>query len=217
MKTQVGKLEASVKYSHEQRDGGCSIEVYLHHRSVKITMNNAKYYNSVIIKNVKTSQLLMLFRKPLAKMVSRQPNPFFVLYNFSQSNSRRFFNSIAAPIDGTLESISLGFHPSTFFILYKDGSFAHSEGIPTILHRKLLSRQKELPRPELVRLSKASGKAFFIQYADGGADWSELPKELECILLSSMSAVEELALGHGEDYYVRLRKEFRRKKSGIKV
>ena len=100
-------MEASVKYSHEQRDGGCSIEVYLHHRSVKITMNNAKYYNSVIIKNVKTSQLLMLFRKPLAKMVSRQPNPFFVLYNFSQSNSRRFFNSIAAPIDGTLESISL--------------------------------------------------------------------------------------------------------------
>ena len=63
MKTQGGKLEASVKYSHEQRDGGCSIEVYLHHRSVKITMNNAKYYNSVILKNVKTSQLLMLFRK----------------------------------------------------------------------------------------------------------------------------------------------------------
>ena len=72
-----------MKYNHEQRDGGCSIEVYLDHRSVKITLDNANdgRYDSVILKNVKTSQLLMLFRKPTARMVYRQPNPFYVLYN----------------------------------------------------------------------------------------------------------------------------------------
>ena len=196
-----------MKYNHEQRDGGCSIEVYLDHRSVKITLDNANdgRYDSVILKNVKTSQLLMLFRKPTGSMVYRQPNPFFVFHNFHRSKSRQFFRSIYAPIDGTLESISLGYHPSTYFILYKDGSFAHSEGIPAILHRRLLGRQEWLPRPELVRLGKASGKAFFIQYADGTADWDQLPSELEGVLLESTSAVEELALGVGQDYYVRLR------------
>jgi len=204
---QVERRDASVKYNHEQRDGGCSIEVYLDHRSVKITLDNATdgRYDSVILKNVKTSKLLMLFRKPTSRMVYRQPNPFFVLHNFHRSKSRQFFRSNYAPIDGTLESISLGFHPSTYFILYKDGSFAHSEAIPAILHRRLLGRQEWLPRPELVRLGKASGKAFFIQYADGTADWDQLPHELEGVLLDSTSAVEELALGEGQDYYVRLR------------
>ena len=149
---QVERRDASVKYNHEQRDGGCSIEVYLDHRSVKITLDNAieGRYDSTILKNVKTSQLLMLFRKPAARLVYRQPNPFYVHHNFHHSESRRFFRSVYAPIDGTLESISLGYHPSTYFILYKDGSFAHSEGIPPPLHRRLLGRQEWLPRPELV-------------------------------------------------------------------
>ena len=56
-----------------------------------------------------------------------------------------------------------------------------------------------------MRLGKASGKAFFIQYADGTADWGGLPRQLEGILLDSTSAVEELALGEREDFYVRLR------------
>jgi len=204
---QVGRTDASVKYVHEQRDGGCSIEVYLDHRSVKITLDHVAdgRYDSVILKNVKTSQLLMLFRKPTARMVYRQPNPYYVLYDFHNSKSRQFFRSSYVPIDGTLESISLGYHPSTYFVLYKDGSFAHSEGIPTVLHRRLLGRQEWLPRPELVRLGKASGKAFFIQYADGNADWDGLPSQLEGILLDSTSAVEELALGERKDFYVRLR------------
>lgn len=204
---QVERRDASVKYNHGERDGGCSIEVYLDHRSVKITLKNATEgrYDSTILKKVKTSQLLMLFRKPAARLVYRQPNPFYVHHNFHHSESRRFFRSVYAPIDGTLESISLGYHPSTYFILYKDGSFAHSEGIPPPLHRRLLGRQEWLPRPELVRLGKASEKAFFILYADGTADWGKLPRELESVLLNSTSAVEELALGEGKDYYVRLR------------
>ena len=69
------KRNASVKYNHEQRDGGCSIEVYLDHRSVKITLDNATEgrHDSTILKNVKASQLLMLFRKPVARLVFRQP------------------------------------------------------------------------------------------------------------------------------------------------
>ena len=194
-------------YNHEQRDGGCSIEVYLDHRSVKITLDNAieGRHDSTILKNVKTSQLLMLFRKPAARLVYRQPNPFYVHHNFHHSGSRRFFRSVDAPIDGTLESISLGYHPSTYFILYKDGSFAHSADIPPTLHRRLLGRQEWLPRPELVRLGKSSEKAFFILFADGTAQWDKLPRELESVLHNSTSAVEELALGEGKDYYVRLR------------
>ena len=121
--------------------------------------------------------------------------------------------------DNTLESISLGADPSTFFVLYKDGSFAHSGGIPCLLYQRLLGRQEWLPRPELVRLGKRSTETFFLQYTvghsrkvflsysiqDGGMDWYDLPAELEDIFVESKDVgVEELSLGEGDDYYVRL-------------
>ena len=118
-----------------------------------------------------------------------------------------------------MESISLGADPSTFFVLYKDGSFAHSGGIPSLLYQRLLGRQGSLPRPELVRLGKRSPQTFFLQYTvgsagevqlisspqDAGMEWYDLPRELEDILVESKDVgVEELALGEGDDYYVRL-------------
>jgi hypothetical protein len=203
---QVAEGAASVTYRHEQRHGGCRVEVFLSNRSVMVTMDQVwdGRQDSIILRGVRTAELLSIFRDPGTKIVRRKPNPFFVLYKINNPGARRFFRSADAPIDGTLESISLGCDPSIFFLLYSDGSFAHSGGIPPTLHRRLAGRQGWLPRPELVRLGARSPDCFFLQHVDGAQEWRDLPRHLER-LLEAGRPVEEMALGEGEDYYLRLR------------
>ena len=204
--TKVEETPQSVRYSHEQRDGGCSVEVFPASCSVRITMamESVDRLQTIILRSVRGSDLVKLFRNPGAKIVRRMPNPFFLIYRLTDAESRRFFRSSDAPIDGTLESISLGYASSTYLLLYKDGSFAHSEGVPQGLFRRLLDRREEQPRPELIRLGKRSQDTFFLQFTDWSMEWKGLPGELEAVLVSSSVGVEELALGEDEDYYVRL-------------
>ena len=204
---QVAETAVSLKFAHEQRDGGCSVEVFLGHRSVQVTMDLVRdgRLDSVILRDVKRSSLVKLFRNPGARMVHRRPNPYFVTFNLTRTKARRFFMSAGAPVDGTLASVSLGFEPSTYFLLYRDGSFAYSAGVPVRLHARLAGRQAWRPRPELARLGLRSPDTFFLQFTDGGMEWGDLPRHLEELLLATNAPVEELALGEADDYYVRLR------------
>lgn len=204
---QVAETAASLKFSHEQRDGGCSVEVFLAHRSAQVTMDAVRdgRHDSVILRDVKKSKLVKLFRNPGARMVYRWPNPYYVSFNLTRPDARRFFMSAGAPVDGTLASVSLGAEPSTYFLLYRDGSFAYSAGVPPELHARLAGRQAWRPRPELARLGLRSPDTFFLQFTDGAMEWGDLPRQLEELLLATAAPVEELALGEADDYFVRLR------------
>ena len=157
---QVARTANSVKYSHSERDGGCSVK----------------------LRNIKRKDLTEIFRNPGAKIIYQRPNPFYICSHLNDNCNRKLFMSPDAPIDGALKSISLGYDCSTFLISYTDNSFSHSSGIPSRLYHKLLGRQEHLPRPELVRLGLRSPHSFFIQYADGSMDSCDLPRELESLL-----------------------------------
>ena len=181
---QVARTANSVKYSHSERDGGCSVEVHHTTATVKVTMDRVfgHRYDSVKLRNVKRKDLTEIFRNPGAKIIYQRPNPFYICSHLNDNCNRKLFMSPDAPIDGALKSISLGYDCSTFLILYTDDSFSHSSGIPSRLYHKLLGRQEHLPRPELVRLGLRSPHSFFIQYADGSMDSCDLPRELEFLL-----------------------------------
>ena len=176
---QVARTANSVKYSHSERDGGCSVK----------------------LRNIKRKDLTEIFRNPGAKIIYQRPNPFYICSHLNDNCNRKLFMSPDAPIDGALKSITLGYDCSTFLILYTDDSFSHSSGIPSRLYHKLLGRQEHLPRPELVRLGLRSPHSFFIQYADGSMDSCDLPQELESLLLQDGVDVDILDLGEHNDYY----------------
>ena len=63
-----------------------------------------------------------------------------------------------ATIDKTFDSISFGV--DSFFMMYSDGSFAHSRHIPRQLYDRLKGRQADQVRPEMVKLGKSSAESF---------------------------------------------------------
>ena len=109
---QVAETAGSVKYSHEQRDGGCCVEVFLGSRSIQITMDRVwqDRKDSIILRSVESGSLLKIFRNPGAKIRYRKSNPYFVSYRLKNAESRRFFMSANSPIGKIL----------VFFILNRD-------------------------------------------------------------------------------------------------
>ena len=133
----MARTANSVKYSHSERDGGCSVEVHHTTATVKVTMDRVfgHRYDSVILRNVKRKDLTELFRNPRTKIIIYQRlNPFYICSHHNDNCNRKLFMSLDAPIDEALKSISLGYDCSTFFILDTDDSFSHSSEIPSRLY-----------------------------------------------------------------------------------
>ena len=101
---QVAETAGFVKYSHEQRDGGCCVEVFLGSRSIQITMDKVWQgrKDSIILRSVERGNLLKIFRNPGAKIRYRKSNPYYVAYRLNNAESRRFFMSANSPIGKTI-------------------------------------------------------------------------------------------------------------------
>jgi len=122
------------------------------------------------------------------------------MYLFQDEDTMDFFKNITK--EG-IDSISVGCNG--FVILYTDGETAWSSGLPKHLHNKLNGRQRWLPRPEIIALGLRSRDSYYVQFADGKAEWCDLPDDLETAIQENDEPVDLIAIGDDDDYYVRFK------------
>ena len=92
---QVARTANSVKYSHSERDEGCSVEVHHNSATVKVTTDRVfgQRYDSAILRNVKRKDLTELFRNPGTKIIYQRPNPFYICSHLNDNCNRKLFIS----------------------------------------------------------------------------------------------------------------------------
>ena len=78
----------------------------------------------------------------------------------------------------------MGYDPVPWIILYGNGGYAHSGGLPKDLYNKLNSRRKDLPGPASVALGPKD--TWFIRWEDGKTEW-DLPAKISDICNSMRS------------------------------
>jgi len=205
-----------VSWRHDEKSGGVRINIYFTTGTVATCLYHSKRGKSQLFRrNMTYADLEDIFQNPrvhtdagyhrLGDGTKVRGNRVAALstygYYFEDEDILEDFVSDSFPIDKDFESISIGF--DCFFILQNDGTFMHSSGLPKGLFNKLKGRQSWLPRPEIVQLGKRSCQSYFIQFADGQSQWADVPTELDKLLDNSDEIVDVIAIGDGEDYYVK--------------
>ena len=91
----------------------------------------------------------------------------------------------------------------TWIVLFQDGSFSFSGGLPTPLYNKLRSRNRRLPPASGVTLGP--NESWFVRWKDGKTEW-ELPAHVSDVCNAVRAAggdVTHVSLFSHEDYLVR--------------
>ncbi|KAL7541594.1 hypothetical protein ACHAXR_011051 [Thalassiosira sp. AJA248-18] len=83
-------------------------------------------------------------------------------------------------------------------LIYEDGGWAFTPGLPKLLHNKLNGRQRSLPSPKYV--SMGSQDRYYIEFVDGKSEWVGCD-DMSTELNSSSSTVKTVAFGEDWDSY----------------
>jgi len=84
-------------------------------------------------------------------------------------------------------------------MLYTDGGWAWSSGIPHDLHKKLWGRQRSLPSPEYVAIGSLD--RYYIRFEDGESEWVGCDTMTERLQDESSGDVGTVAFGNDLDSY----------------
>ena len=205
------------KFKHMSKLGGVTVEVFYKSATVQVSQEKprGRRYPALIRRNQTWQDLLKILEFPSTETnvpPSRLADGTPILRSWSDpglemslssNENMQFLRSKEAIIDKTLDSVSCGI--DSIFLLYTDGSFAHSSHIPRQLYSRLEGRQADHVRPEIVKLGKRSAESFFIQYADGQYEWADMEEELDRLLEQNTSGVDVLALGEGDSFFVKFK------------
>jgi len=206
-----------VSWRHDEKCRGVRINIYFTTGTVATCLDHPKRGKSQLFRrNMTYADLEDIFENPRVHTdggyyhrlgdgtkvhADRVAKLSKIQHYFEDEDTLDEYESDSFPINKNFESISVGFN--CFFILKNDGNFMHTSGLPKGLYNKLKGRQSWLPRPQIVQLGKRSCQSYFIQFADGQSQWADVPTELDKLLDNADNIVDVIAIGDGEDYYVK--------------
>ena len=130
------------------------------------------------------------------------------LLRLQQERSQRGFKFMYALDDDANDFISKSFdktltcmacNGSSVIMLYEDGGWAFSSGLPLKLYNKLNGRRHSLPSP--VYVSLGSQDRYYIEFADGRSEWVGCDGMTKQLQTSKTRKVKSVAFGEYWDSY----------------